>query len=63
MAQAEARIAITAGGARTRSGKGGRASKALREALIRAYRTSRDREEMARLVTASQAGRETGVKC
>lgn len=37
--------------------------KAVRDGLTRAYRASRDREEMGRVVSVARVGRETGVKC
>ncbi len=37
--------------------------KTVREGLSRAYRTSRDREELGRTMSTARVGRETGVKC
>lgn len=37
--------------------------KAIREGLSRAYRTSRDREQLGRAMSTARVGRETGVKC
>lgn len=46
--------------------RGGRTTalfKAVREGLSRAYRTSRDREQLGRAMSTARVGRETGVKC
>lgn len=33
------------------------------ERIVRAYRTSRQRDELARSMSMAQIGRETGVRC
>ncbi len=49
-----------------REATGGRTTplfKAVRDGLSRAYRTSRDRQQLGRTMSTARVGRETGVKC
>lgn len=46
--------------------RGGRTTallKAVRDGLSKAYRTSKEREQLGRVASTARVGRETGVKC
>lgn len=62
---AQTAVGVGARGA-DREASGGRATalfKAVRDGLSRAYRTSREREQLGRAMSTTRVGRETGVKC
>jgi len=63
MAQAAVGVRTSRADLAVRGGRTTSLFKAVREGLSRAYRTSRDREQLGRTMSTARVGRETGVKC
>ncbi len=63
MAQAAVGVGTSGADVAFRGGRTTALFKAVRTGLSRAYRTSREREQLGRVMSAARVGRETGVKC
>lgn len=63
MAQAAVGVGTRRADRRVTGGRTTTLFKAVRGGLSRAYRTSRDREQLGRTMATARVGRETGVKC
>lgn len=63
MAQAAVRIETARSARRSRGGRATALFKAAWDGLSRAYRTSREREELGRSMSTARIGRDTGVRC
>lgn len=63
MAQAAVGVGTSRTDLAVRGGRTTALFKAVRDGLSRAYRTSKEREQLGRVVATARVGRETGVKC
>lgn len=63
MAQAAIDVGTSGRDLAARDGRTTALLKAVRDGLSRAYRTSREREELGRVVSSARVGRDTGVRC
>lgn len=63
MAQAAIDVGTSGRDLTARDGRTIALLKTVRDGLSRAYRTSREREELGRVVSSARVGRDTGVRC